>query len=209
MKNNKKKKKKKKKTPSRSGNKKTTGAGMTNALDSPAAAARADSPQHVMNSGVPFMSSDDEMMDDDRDLDKTVYWNEINHPFGGNTPGGFSDSGSGGNSSNSRTSSNGTPISANSGSGGGISDLESSPQASESPSRRRVSFAEDVWVQEIPKVDKSLIKDLFYSEADIDDMYQEAEDEVLNATVPLTANGAGNGGELGSEKGGGGFNSTI
>ena len=62
-----------------------------------------------------------------------------------------------------------------------ISDQESSPLTNESPRGRRVSFSEDVWVQEIPKVDKSMIKDLFYSEADIDDMYQEAEDEVLNA----------------------------
>ena len=58
-----------------------------------------------------------------------------------------------------------------------------------------------MWVQEIPKVDKNMIKDLFYSEADIDDMYPEAEDEVLNATVPMTANGTGGGGEFGSEKG--------
>lgn len=201
--------KKKKKANART-NKTSTGSN-TSTIDTPAVAPRVDSPQHMVDLDVPLLSSEDEMMDDERDLDKTVYWNELNHPFGGNTPNGFSDndSGSGGNSNNSRTSSNNTPISANSGSGGGISDQESSPHRNESPRGRRVSFAEDVWVQEIPKVDQSLIKDLFYSEADIDDMYQEAEDEVLNATVPMTANGVGNGGELGSEKGGGGFNSTI
>jgi hypothetical protein len=44
-------------------------------------------------------------------------------------------------------------------------------------SQRRVSFAEDVWVKEIPRVDESDLPTLFYSEADIDGMYQEAEGE--------------------------------
>lgn len=52
-----------------------------------------------------------------------------------------------------------------------------SQQRNPSPtsSQRRVSFAEDVWVTEIPRVDESDLPTLFYSEADIDDMYQEAE----------------------------------
>jgi|TARA_B110000208_G_C11604477_1_gene371304 hypothetical protein len=59
-----------------------------------------------------------------------------------------------------------------------------------SPSPRRVSFAEDVWVKEIPRVDEENLQELFYSEADIDSMYAEAEDEVLAATIPMVVNTA-------------------
>ena len=218
---------KKKKKLRKSAKKKAQSSGVSNAVEnyatttsggngdathgSPKPAVQVGAPKRRAKSDLGFMSSDDEIIEDGdhQDLEKTVYWNELNHPFGPTSPGGLSDSGSG-SGGNSRTSSNGTPISAASGGGGGqISDQDSSPLGNESPRGRRVSFAEDVWVQEIPKVDKSMIKDLFYSEADIDDMYQEAEDEVLNATVPMTANGTGSGGEFGSEKGGSGFNSTI
>ena len=203
----------------RTGKKATKGGKGTRASGKRAASSSvgAESPvgDHIVNSSAkntltseaPFLSSDEEVIRDERDLEKTLYWGEINQPFGGSTSntGTYSGSGGGGGSSSGRNSSNVTPVSGNSGSGGGISDHDISPNGNESPSGRRVSFAEDVWVQEIPKVEKSMINDLFYSEADIDSMYQEAEDEVLNATVPLTAHGSSNKGEGGS----GGFNSTI
>ena len=160
-----------------------------------------NSPKNTLTSDAPFLSSDEETTRVERDLEKTLFWGEINQPFGASS--GATGSYSGTGSSSGRNSSNATPVSGNS--GGGISDHDISPNGSSSPSGRRVSFAEDVWVQEIPKVEKSMINDLFYSEADIDNMYQEAEDEVLNATVPLTANGSSTGVEGGS----GGFNSTI
>ena len=187
--------------------------GYDNSRDSPTVGSPRLSTHSLNSNGLPSLSSDDDaLVNGHLDLESTVYWGELNHPnFGGNgrTYSGFSDSGAG-NSSNSRTSSNETSISANSGSIGAISDQEGIllSQDNESPRGRRVSFAEDVWVQEIPKVDQSLIKDLFYSEADIDDMYQEAEDEVLNATVPLTASGGTRLGGLDTERGTG-FNSTI
>ena len=45
--------------------------------------------------------------------------------------------------------------------------------------RRRVSFSENVHVQEIPRTLEENIDDLFYSERDIDQMFKEAEAESL------------------------------
>ncbi len=137
--------------------------------------------------GLPDMSSDEEDAYADRDLEHTVYWGELNKPLDGAHAGGKPSAMAG----STATADN------RAGAANGISPA----QSPKSPSRR-VSFAEDVWVQEIPRIEESSIKDLFYSEADIDDMYQEAEDEVtsqqLSATVPLTTPAGGDGSSLSS-----------
>lgn len=99
--------------------------------------------------------SDDYTIDDGRDLEQTVYWGDK----------GMNRVGDQHATTHNTGQQHETP------------PQTPSQQRNPSPtsSQRRVSFAEDVWVTEIPRVDESDLPTLFYSEADIDDMYQEAE----------------------------------
>ena len=163
---------------------------------------------------------DGDELEDGVDLEQTVYWGDngrMNVKGGGG--GGGIGGGSGGSGGTGGTGGTETSVSSvSSVSSGSPSKTGSSLKKSKSsgstgdgsvgghtmptPSpNRRVSFAEDVWVKEIPRVDESELSDLFYSEADIDDMYQEAEEEVLSATIPMTV---GSGVNAGSS-----FNSTV
>ena len=84
------------------------------------------------------------------------------------------------------------------------------------------SFCNDVQMKEIPRIDEEDVSALFYSEAEVDAMYEDAEEEVmkeesLSMTIPgSTVSGgpldeltqtSGKGGTMQSN--GNGFNSTI
>ena len=137
--------------------------------------------EEVMVDGV-MMSEDESPDEEQRDLDRTVYWGD-----------------KGMSAVTTAASSSPSPR-------GGLAKGGSNNSSPD----RRVSFADDVWVQEIPRVPEENLHELFYSEADIDGMYAEAEDEVLSATIPMIA---AQGGQQSSTQvatsSQTGFNSTI